>query len=82
MPRRERPDRNPHADMSTSNKVGTLPQGMAARGVFEVTRDITGLCSADLFSSVGKKTPVFARFSPVTHERVGWRARCRLARGM
>lgn len=35
----------------------------------QVTKDITNLCSADLFSAVGKKTPVHARFSTVVHER-------------
>jgi catalase len=42
-----------------------------AFGYFEVTHDISHICSADLFSSVGKKTPVAARFSPVVVERGG-----------
>jgi catalase len=32
-----------------------------------VTHDITDVCKADMFSSVGKKTPVAARFSTVVH---------------
>lgn len=35
----------------------------------QVTKDITSLSSADVFSEVGKKTPVAARFSTVVHER-------------
>ncbi|KAK9798125.1 hypothetical protein WJX73_002661 [Symbiochloris irregularis] len=44
-------------------------RGFAAKGHFEVTKDISALCAADLFSEVGKKTPVAARFSTVVHER-------------
>lgn len=42
-----------------------------AFGYFEVTHDITNICKAKLFSKVGKKTPVAARFSPVVVERGG-----------
>ncbi|CAH3986897.1 unnamed protein product [Pieris brassicae] len=42
-----------------------------AFGYFEVTHDITHICKAKLFSKVGKKTPVAARFSPVVVERGG-----------
>lgn len=35
----------------------------------QVTDDITDLTCADLFSEVGKQTPIAARFSTVTHER-------------
>lgn len=42
-----------------------------AFGYFEVTHDITNICKAKLFSSIGKKTPVAARFSPVVVERGG-----------
>ena len=35
----------------------------------QTTKDITSLCAADVFSAVGKKTPVTARFSTVVHER-------------
>lgn len=33
-----------------------------------VSRDVSDLCKAGLFSEVGKRTPVFARFSTVTGE--------------
>lgn len=42
-----------------------------AFGYFEVTHDITDICKADLFSAIGKKTPIAARFSPVVVERGG-----------
>ena len=35
----------------------------------QVTDDITDLTSADVFSEVGKQTPIAARFSTVTHEK-------------
>jgi len=43
--------------------------GSGAFGYFEVTHDLTHLCKASLFSAVGKKTPMFARFSTVTYGR-------------
>lgn len=43
-------------------------KGAAAHGYFEVTHDITKYTKADLFESVGKKTPVFVRFSTVGGE--------------
>ncbi|OWR48787.1 catalase [Danaus plexippus plexippus] len=42
-----------------------------AFGYFEVTHDVTHICKAKLFSKVGKRTPVAARFSPVVVERGG-----------
>ncbi|KOB69305.1 Catalase, partial [Operophtera brumata] len=42
-----------------------------AFGYFEVTHDITDICKADLFSAIGKQTPVAARFSPVGIEKGG-----------
>ena len=43
--------------------------GSGAFGYFEVTHDLSHLCKASLFSAVGKKTPMFARFSTVTYGR-------------
>ena len=37
--------------------------------MFEVTDDISDLTCADLFSEVGKKTPVLVRFSTVGGEK-------------
>ena len=44
-------------------------KGVGAFGTFTVTRDITAYTKADLFSAVGKKTDLFARFSTVAGER-------------
>ena len=44
-------------------------KGAGAHGVFEVTDDISDLSCADLFSEVGKKTPVLVRFSTVGGEK-------------
>jgi catalase len=44
-------------------------KGSGAYGSFTVTRDITGYTSARLFSTVGKKTEMFARFSTVGGEK-------------
>jgi len=43
--------------------------GSGAFGYFEVTNDLTHLCKAAFISSVGKQTPLFARFSTVTYGR-------------
>ncbi|CAG4976654.1 unnamed protein product [Colias eurytheme] len=42
-----------------------------AFGYFEVTHDITHICKAKLFSAIGKRTPIAARFSPIIVERGG-----------
>lgn len=44
-------------------------KGAAAHGYFEVTHDVTKYTKARVFESVGKKTPVFLRFSTVAGER-------------
>jgi catalase len=44
-------------------------KGSGAFGDFTVTKDITQYTKAKLFSEVGKKTKVFARFSTVAGER-------------
>lgn len=44
-------------------------KGSGAYGTFTVTHDITKYTMADLFSEVGKKTDMFARFSTVAGER-------------
>ncbi|VVD02720.1 catalase-like [Leptidea sinapis] len=42
-----------------------------AFGYFEVTHDMSDICKAKVFNSVGRKTPIAARFSPVVVERGG-----------
>lgn len=44
-------------------------KGWGAYGTFTVTHDITRFTKARIFSAVGKKTPLFARFSTVAGER-------------
>ena len=44
-------------------------KGSGAYGTFTVTHDITSTRSAKIFSEVGKKTEMFARFSTVAGER-------------
>lgn len=44
-------------------------KGSGAFGTFKVTNDITQYSRADIFSQVGKETPVFLRFSTVAGER-------------
>ncbi len=44
-------------------------KGWGAHGTFTVTKDITRFTKAKIFSEVGKKTDVFARFSTVAGER-------------
>jgi catalase len=43
-------------------------KGTGAHGFFEVTEDVTPWTSASFLSTVGKRTPVFARFSTVAGE--------------
>ena len=44
-------------------------KGSGAYGTFTVTHDITPYTKADIFSSIGKKTDMFVRFSTVAGER-------------
>jgi catalase len=44
-------------------------KGSGAHGFFEVTEDITQYTKASLFAQVGKRTPMFARFSTVAGEQ-------------
>lgn len=43
-------------------------KGAGAHGFFEVTKDVTHLCKAKFLDRVGKRTPVFSRFSTVGGE--------------
>ena len=43
-------------------------KGAGAHGYFEVTNDISEYTKADFLSEVGKKTPMFIRFSTVAGE--------------
>lgn len=42
---------------------------LGAHGYFEVTADVTKWCKAKVFDTIGKRTPVFTRFSTVGGEK-------------
>ncbi len=44
-------------------------KGSGAHGFFEVTNDVTQFTRASLFGAVGRRTPMFARFSTVAGEQ-------------
>lgn len=44
-------------------------KGAGAHGYFEVTHDVTKYCKANFLNEIGKKTPVFLRFSTVGGEK-------------
>lgn len=44
-------------------------RGCGAYGYFEVIRDMTDVTSADFLRQVGKRTPLFARFSTTAGEK-------------
>ncbi len=44
-------------------------KGFGAHGYFKVTHDVTKYTKAKVFESIGKTTPVFARFSTVSGEK-------------
>jgi catalase len=44
-------------------------KGTGAHGFFEVTEDVTAFTKASLFAQLGKRTPMFARFSTVAGEQ-------------
>ena len=44
-------------------------RGVGAQGVFVVTNDLSQYTKASVFSTVGKETPVFTRFSTVMNFR-------------
>ncbi|XP_024402014.1 uncharacterized protein [Physcomitrium patens] len=61
-------EKNAHFNRERIPERVVHAKGAGAHGYFEVTHDVTDLCKAKLFDEVGKKTPVFARFSTVTGE--------------
>lgn len=56
-------------------------RGIAAKGHFELTHDISKYTSAALFNGTGKKTPVAVRFSTATNERGSPESELRIAPG-
>jgi catalase len=62
-------DKLAHFDRERIPERVVHAKGSGAHGYFEVTHDMTKYCKADFLSKVGKKTPVFLRFSTVGGER-------------
>lgn len=63
-------DKLAHFDRERIPERVVHAKGAGAHGYFEVTSDVISKYSrAKLFSKVGKRTPIFARFSTVGGER-------------
>jgi catalase len=62
-------DKLSHFDRERIPERVVHAKGAGAHGFFEVTDDITKFCKAKLFDAIGKKTPVFIRFSTVGGEK-------------
>ncbi|CEG67568.1 Putative Catalase [Rhizopus microsporus] len=62
-------DKLAHFDRERIPERVVHAKGAGAHGVFEVTHDITHLTKAKFLSHIGKKTPVFLRFSTVGGEK-------------
>lgn len=62
-------DKLAHFDRERIPERVVHAKGAGAHGYFEVTHDVTKYCKAKLFEKVGKRTPVFARFSTVGGEK-------------
>lgn len=58
-----------HFDREVIPERRVHARGIAAKGVFVCTHDITKYTIADPFTEVGKKTPLAVRFSTVVHSR-------------
>jgi len=62
-------DKLAHFDRERIPERVVHAKGAGAHGFFEITHDITKYSRAKVFSKVGKRTPVFLRFSTVGGER-------------
>jgi catalase len=62
-------DKLAHFDRERIPERVVHAKGAGAHGYFEVTNDITKYCKAKLFDTIGKKTPIFIRFSTVGGEK-------------
>ncbi|XP_023941242.1 vegetative catalase-like [Bicyclus anynana] len=52
-----------HSDAERIPERVVHAKGIGAHGYFEVTHDVSKYTKADVFNGIGKKTPVFGRFS-------------------
>ena len=62
-------DRIAHFDRERIPERVVHAKGAGAHGFFEVTNDVTKYCRAKFLEKIGKRTPVFLRFSTVGGER-------------
>lgn len=62
-------DKLAHFDRERIPERVVHAKGAGAHGYFEVTHDITKFSKAKVFGKVGKRTPVFVRFSTVGGEK-------------
>ena len=62
-------DKLAHFDAERIPERVVHAQGAGAHGYFEVTHDVTQYTKANFLNTVGKKTPLFLRFSTVAGEK-------------
>jgi catalase len=62
-------DKLAHFDRERIPERVVHAKGAGAYGYFEVTDDITKYCKANLFDTIGKRTPILLRFSTVGGEK-------------
>jgi len=62
-------DKLAHFDRERIPERVVHAKGTGAHGYFEVTHDLSAYCKAAFLNKVGKRTPVFARFSTVGGEK-------------
>ena len=62
-------DKLAHFDRERIPERVVHAKGAGAHGFFKVTHDVSKYTKAKVFDSVGKVTPIFARFSTVAGER-------------
>jgi len=62
-------DKLAHFDRERIPERVVHAKGAGAHGYFEVTHDVTKYCKAKFLEQVGKRTPLFARFSTVGGEK-------------
>jgi catalase len=62
-------DKLAHFDRERIPERVVHAKGAGAHGYFEVTNDVSKFTKAKVFDTVGKKTPLFIRFSTVAGER-------------
>ncbi|KJE90124.1 catalase [Capsaspora owczarzaki ATCC 30864] len=62
-------DKLAHFDRERIPERVVHAKGAGAHGYFEVTKDVSHLCKAKFLERVGKRTPLFTRFSTVGGEK-------------